>query len=58
VLVKDIATEVEAIGMYGHDAGDWLWMALGMGLWLIVTGAVVYTAVRLAYRDHGGGRGR
>ena len=56
--MKDIPTEVEAIGMYGHDAGDWLWMALGMGLWLIVTGAVVYTAVRLAYRDHGGGRGR
>jgi hypothetical protein len=57
-LVKDIATEVEAIGMYGHDADDWLWMTLWMGLWLIVTGAVVYAAVRLAYRDHGRGRDR
>jgi heme/copper-type cytochrome/quinol oxidase subunit 2 len=41
--------------MYGHDGGDWLWMTLGMGFWLIVVGMVVYAAVRFASRDHRGG---
>jgi hypothetical protein len=55
-VVKKPATGVEGIDMYGHDGGDWLWMTLGMGLWLIVTGAVVYAAVTLANRDRGNGR--
>ena len=44
--------------MYGHDGGDWLWMSAVMGSWVIVVGVVVYAAVRLAQRDHGGGRDR
>jgi hypothetical protein len=29
---------------------DWLWMTLMMGFWLVVLGAVIYIAVRLAHR--------
>jgi heme/copper-type cytochrome/quinol oxidase subunit 2 len=29
---------------------DWLWMTLMMGFWLVVLGAVIYLAVRLAQR--------
>jgi heme/copper-type cytochrome/quinol oxidase subunit 2 len=41
--------------MYGHDNGDWLWMTLVMGFWVIVLGVVVYAAVRFAQRGRGGG---
>jgi heme/copper-type cytochrome/quinol oxidase subunit 2 len=36
--------------MYGNwgSAYDWLWMTLMILLWVVVIGAVVYTAVRLA----------
>ncbi len=30
---------------------DWLWMTLMMGFWLVVLGAVIYIAVRLAHRS-------
>ena len=33
------------------DGWDWLWMSLVMTLWVVVVGAVVYAAVRLAQRD-------
>lgn len=45
--------------MYGYgdfDGLDWLWMSSMMGLWIVVIGAVVYAAVRLAQRDNHGGR--
>jgi hypothetical protein len=29
---------------------DWLWMTLIMGFWLVVLGAAVFVAVRLAQR--------
>ena len=32
------------------DGSDWLWMSLMMVFWVVVLGAVVYTAVRLAQR--------
>ena len=32
------------------DGWDWLWMTLMVGFWLVVLGAVVYLAVRLAQR--------
>ncbi len=32
------------------DGWDWLWMTLTMGFWLVVLGAVIYIAVRLAQR--------
>jgi heme/copper-type cytochrome/quinol oxidase subunit 2 len=32
------------------DGSDWIWMTLMMGLWLVLLGAVVYIAVRLAQR--------
>ena len=32
------------------DGWDWLWMTLMMGFWLVVLGAVIYIAVRLAHR--------
>ena len=33
------------------DGWDWLWMTFGMGLWIVLIGAVVYVAVRLAQRS-------
>ena len=37
--------------MHGYmDSWDWLWMSFMMGFWLVVLGAVVYLAVRLAQR--------
>ena len=40
----------------GHmDAADWLWMTPMMLLWVVLIGAVVYIAIRLATRPpHGG----
>ena len=32
---------------------DWLWMSLSMTVWLLLLGAVVYVAIRLATRDRG-----
>ena len=32
------------------DGWDWLWMTLMMGFWLVVLGAVIFFAVRLAQR--------
>lgn len=37
-------------GVAMMDGWDWLWMPFAMGLWLLVIGAVVYIAVRLAQR--------
>jgi hypothetical protein len=37
--------------MDGNDGWAWFWMAPIMLLWILVLGAVVYTAVRLANRD-------
>lgn len=37
--------------MYWHDGWDWVWMTFMMGFWVVVLGAVVYAAVRLAQRD-------
>jgi len=37
--------------MYAWMNGwDWLWMTVMMGFWLVVLGAVIYLAVRLAHR--------
>jgi hypothetical protein len=30
---------------------SWVWMSFMMGFWLVVLGAVVYVAVRLAQRS-------
>lgn len=36
------------------DGWDWLWMSFMMVFWLVVLGAVIYVAVRLANRPpHG-----
>jgi heme/copper-type cytochrome/quinol oxidase subunit 2 len=32
------------------DGWDWFWMTLMMGFWIVLLGAVVYIAVRLAQR--------
>jgi heme/copper-type cytochrome/quinol oxidase subunit 2 len=32
------------------DGWDWFWMTLMMGFWVVVLGAVIYIAVRLAQR--------
>jgi hypothetical protein len=34
-----------------HDGGGWFWMVPMTILWVIVLGAIVYAAVRLANRD-------
>ena len=33
------------------DGSDWVWMTLSMTLGVVVLGAVIYVAVRLANRD-------
>jgi hypothetical protein len=38
------------------DASGWFWMSFMMIFWIVVLGAVVYAAVRLANRDHHGER--
>ncbi len=37
--------------MYWHDGWAWFWMIPMMLFWIVVLGAVVYAAVRLANRD-------
>jgi hypothetical protein len=37
--------------MYWHEGWAWFWMIPMMLFWIVVLGAVVYTAVRLANRD-------
>ena len=37
--------------MKWNDAWAWFWMAPIMILWIVVLGAVIYAAVRLANRD-------
>jgi hypothetical protein len=34
-----------------NDSWAWFWMVPMMLLWILVLGAVIYTAVRLATRD-------
>ena len=46
--------------MYWHDMNgwDWLWGTLMMGSWVLLIGAVVFLAVRLAHGDRDGRRQR
>jgi len=37
--------------MYWHDGWDWFWMVPMMLVWIVLVGAVVYAAVRLANCD-------
>lgn len=38
--------------MHGYvDGWDWLWMTAMMTVWIVLIGAAVYAAVRLAQRD-------
>jgi heme/copper-type cytochrome/quinol oxidase subunit 2 len=37
--------------MYWNDGWAWFWMLPMMLVWVLVLGAVVYAAVRLANRD-------
>ena len=43
--------------MYSHDMNgwDWLWGTLMMGFWIVLIGAVVYIAVKLAQGNSGRG---
>lgn len=36
--------------MHGYELNgwDWLWMTTTMGIWIVLIGAVVFAAVRLA----------
>lgn len=36
--------------MHWMNGWDWVWMSFMMTFWLIVLGAIVYAAVRLAQR--------
>lgn len=39
--------------MHGYvDGWDWVWMTAMMAVWIVLIGAAVYGAVRLAQRDH------
>ena len=41
----------KGVAMHGWmDGSDWVWMTMMMGFWLVLLGAVVYIAVRLAQR--------
>ena len=37
--------------MYWHNGWSWFWMIPMVFFWIVVLGAVVYAAVRLANRD-------
>ncbi len=37
--------------MHWMDGWDWFWMSSMMVFWLVVLGAVIYVAVRLANRS-------
>ena len=38
--------------MHGYvDGWDWMWMTTMMVFWIVLVGAVVYWAVRVAQRD-------
>ncbi len=37
--------------MYWHNGWAWFWMIPMMLVWVLVLGAVIYAAVRLANRD-------
>ena len=36
--------------MHWMNGWDWVWMSFMMAFWLVVLGAIVYAAVRLAQR--------
>ena len=42
--------------MYGDhmDGWDWLWATFMMGFWVVLLGAVIYIAVKLAQGNRGG----
>ena len=42
--------------MYGdHMSGwDWVWLTLMMSFWIVLLGAVIFLAVRLAQSNRGG----
>jgi heme/copper-type cytochrome/quinol oxidase subunit 2 len=44
--------------MYWMDGWNWFWMSFMMVFWLVVLGAVVYVAVKLANRPPSEGSGR
>ena len=39
--------------MYWMTGWDWIWMTFMMVFWIVVLGAVVYIAVRVAQRPPG-----
>jgi hypothetical protein len=53
--IVEIVKPKRVIGMHDVNGVDWVWMTLAMGAWIVVIGAVVYAAVRLATRDRDGG---
>jgi heme/copper-type cytochrome/quinol oxidase subunit 2 len=49
-LAQAYAKANKGVAMHWMDGTDWLWMSFMMVFWLIVFGAVIYAAVRLAQR--------
>jgi len=46
-----VSSEEKGDAMHGWmDGWDWVWMTFMMGFWVVLLGAVVYIAVRLAQR--------
>jgi heme/copper-type cytochrome/quinol oxidase subunit 2 len=52
--IVEISNSKRVIGMHDVNGVDWVWMTLAMGAWIVVIGAVVYAAVKLATRDRQG----
>ena len=49
--VRMLTTKSKGGAMYHWmDGTDWFWMSFVMVFWIVVVGAVVYAAVRLAQR--------
>jgi hypothetical protein len=48
-ILEAASKEVSAVHGW-MDSWDWVWMSFMMVFWLVVLGAVVFAAVRLAQR--------
>ncbi len=42
--------------MHGMDGFDWVWMTFMMVFWVVLLGAVIFAAVRLAQRPPRAGK--
>jgi hypothetical protein len=47
---RSLTARRKGVSVHMMDGWDWVWMPFMMVFWLVVLGAVIYVAVRLANR--------